>query len=107
MGVVVAQLERDSVLSRPDPYGKLKPVAANIDQILVVIAPFPEPHANLIDRYLVAAETVGIEPVILLNKTDLLARPCLRRRWTTCSPSTPPWATACCVPPSRTAAWRS
>ena len=72
MGVVVAQLERDSVLSRPDPYGKLKPVAANIDQILLVIAPFPEPHANLVDRYLVAAETVGIEPVILLNKTDLL-----------------------------------
>jgi ribosome biogenesis GTPase len=72
MGVVVAQRERHSVLSRPDPYGKLKPVAANIDQIMLVIAPFPEPHANLIDRYLVAAEVVGIEPVILLNKTDLL-----------------------------------
>ncbi len=71
-GVVVAQLERHSVLSRPDPSGKLKPVAANIDQILVVIAPRPEPHANLIDRYLVAAEAVGIEPVILLNKMDLL-----------------------------------
>ena len=72
MGVVVAQRERHSVLSRPDPYGKLKPVAANIDQIMLVIAPFPEPHANLVDRYLVAAEVVGIEPVILLNKTDLL-----------------------------------
>ena len=73
VGVVVAQLDRDNVLSRPDPYGKLKPVAANIDQILLVIAPYPEPHANLIDRYLVAAELVEIEPVILLNKTDLLA----------------------------------
>lgn len=72
VGVVVAQLERHSVLSRPDPYGKLKPIAANIDQILLVIAPYPEPHAVLIDRYLVAAEVVGIEPVILLNKTDLL-----------------------------------
>jgi len=71
-GVVVARLERHSVLSRPDPYGKIKPVAANIDQILLVVASLPEPHANLIDRYLVAAETVGIEPVILLNKTDLL-----------------------------------
>lgn len=79
MGVVVAQQERHSVLSRPDPYGKLKPVAANIDQIMVVIAPFPEPHANLIDRYLVAAEAVGIEPVILLNKLDLLdANPSLQ-----------------------------
>lgn len=72
MGVVVAQLDRDSVLSRPDSQGKLKPVAANIDQIIVVVAPFPEPHANLLDRYLVAAEAVGIEPIILLNKCDLL-----------------------------------
>jgi ribosome biogenesis GTPase len=71
-GVVVAQVSRDSVLSRPDSQGRLKPVAANIDQIIIVLAPLPEPHANLIDRYLVAAETVGIEPVILLNKTDLL-----------------------------------
>ena len=71
-GVIVAQLERNSVLSRPDPYGKLKPVAANIDQIILVIAPLPQPHAQLIDRYMVAAETVDIEPVILLNKTDLL-----------------------------------
>jgi ribosome biogenesis GTPase / thiamine phosphate phosphatase len=79
MGVVVAQRERYSVLSRPDPYGKLKPVAANIDQILVVLAPVPVPHANLIDRYLVAAEAVGIEPIILLNKTDLLdATPALQ-----------------------------
>ena len=72
MGVVVAQRERHSVLSRPDPYGKLKPVAANIDQIMLVVAPVPQPYANLIDRYLVAAEAVGIEPVILLNKMDLL-----------------------------------
>jgi len=71
-GVVVAQLERASALCRPDPQGRLKPIAANIDRIILVIAPRPEPHANLIDRYLVAAEVTGIEPVILLNKTDLL-----------------------------------
>jgi ribosome biogenesis GTPase len=80
MGVVVAQRERHSVLSRPDPYGKLKPVAANIDQILLVIAPLPVPHGNLIDRYLVAAEAVGIAPVLLLNKMDLLdADPMLQK----------------------------
>jgi ribosome biogenesis GTPase len=72
-GVVVAQLERESVLSRPDSHGSLKPIAANIDQIIIVLASLPQPHATLIDRYLVAAETVGIEPVILLNKRDLLA----------------------------------
>lgn len=69
-GVVVARQPRQSELLRPDTMGNLKPVAANVDQILIVIAPAPEPHANLIDRYLVAAENVDIEPVILLNKSD-------------------------------------
>ncbi|RRJ83470.1 small ribosomal subunit biogenesis GTPase RsgA [Aestuariirhabdus litorea] len=71
-GVVVAVQERDSELCRPDSRGQLKPVAANIDYIVQVIAPLPTPHPNLIDRYLVAAEAVGIEPVILFNKIDLL-----------------------------------
>ncbi|QFU02554.1 Putative ribosome biogenesis GTPase RsgA [Halomonas sp. THAF5a] len=71
-GVVVARGERASVLERPDPRGQLKPVAANIDQILIVFAVEPAPHANLIDRYLVAAEATGIAPVLVLNKIDLL-----------------------------------
>ncbi|PAU76924.1 small ribosomal subunit biogenesis GTPase RsgA [Halomonas salipaludis] len=71
-GVVVARGERDSVLERPDARGQLKPVAANLDQILIVFAAEPEPHANLIDRYLVAAEATGITPVLVLNKVDLL-----------------------------------
>lgn len=71
-GVVVAQLPRHSELCRPDPRGQLKPVAANVDQILIVIAPLPEPHANLIDRYLVAAEHAGIRPVLVFNKADLV-----------------------------------
>jgi ribosome biogenesis GTPase len=71
-GVVVAKLERKSELLRPNPYGEMKPVAANIDFIVITVAVEPTPHANLIDRYLVAAELSDIEPVILLNKTDLL-----------------------------------
>ncbi|MCX4027594.1 small ribosomal subunit biogenesis GTPase RsgA [Endozoicomonas sp. SM1973] len=73
-GVVVASLPRKSLLSRPDSRGQLKPVAANIDYIVIVVAPRPTPYANLIDRYLVAAELTDIEPVILLNKTDLLTK---------------------------------
>lgn len=69
-GVVGARLERQSELQRPDRYGELKTVAANIDRILIVIAPYPEPFANAIDRYLVAAETTGIAPLLLLNKID-------------------------------------
>ena len=71
-GVVVAVLPRKSALSRPDPHGDMKTVAANIDNILVVVAPYPRPHSFLIDRYLVAAEAIGIKPVILLNKVDLI-----------------------------------
>lgn len=71
-GVIVARAERNSLLQRPDNFGQLKPVAANIDHIILVIAPEPEPHDNLIDRYLVAAESTGIPAIILLNKSDLL-----------------------------------
>ncbi|KIL03992.1 GTPase RsgA [Stutzerimonas stutzeri] len=72
IGVIVAQLPRHSELCRPDMRGQLKPVAANVDQIIVVFAPIPEPHANLIDRYLIAAEHAGIAPLLLLNKADLI-----------------------------------
>ncbi|MCV6588372.1 MAG: small ribosomal subunit biogenesis GTPase RsgA [Marinobacterium sp.] len=71
-GVVVAALSRKSALMRPNNHGELKPVAANIDFIVITVAVEPEPFANLIDRYLVAAELSGIEPVLLINKTDLL-----------------------------------
>jgi ribosome biogenesis GTPase / thiamine phosphate phosphatase len=48
-------------------------IAANVDQVLVVSA-FVEPGVklNLIDRYLVSAETGGVRPVVVLNKSDLV-----------------------------------
>lgn len=72
-GVIESRLERSSILERPDNFGNLKAVAANIDQMLIVIACEPQPQANLIDRYLVAAELMHIRPVIVLNKADLLS----------------------------------
>ncbi|MDB6063714.1 MAG: ribosome biosis GTPase RsgA [Verrucomicrobiaceae bacterium] len=73
VGVVVASLPRHSLLARPDSHlHQPKPVAANVDRIVIVIAPEPQAYANLIDRYLVAAEAVEIAPLILLNKYDLL-----------------------------------
>ncbi len=71
-GVIVARCERQNLLQRPDNFGALKPVAANIDHIILVLASEPEPHDNLIDRYLVASEITDIPAVILLNKTDLI-----------------------------------
>jgi len=71
-GVVVAVRERQSELTRPDSAGLQRAIAANIDYIVIVLAPLPHPHAELIDRYLVAAESVSIKPLILLNKVDIL-----------------------------------
>lgn len=71
-GVIVALAPRESELRRPDPYGNLKPVAANVDLIVIVFAPLPAPSTVMLDRYLVAAELSGTRPVLLLNKTDLL-----------------------------------
>lgn len=71
-GVVVAMEPRSSALERPDLRGKLRPVAANIDLMLIVIAPKPEPFANLVDRYLVAAALSDIDAALVLNKADLL-----------------------------------
>jgi ribosome biogenesis GTPase len=71
-GVVVASSARRSLLSRPDSRGLLRPIAANIDVMLVTIAPAPEPFPFLVDRYLVAAHLYGIAAAIVCNKTDLL-----------------------------------
>ena len=72
-GVVTAVMPRATVLKRPDNYGNLKPVAANLDRLLVVFAPRPEPSSALLDRYLVAAELSGIPATLVLNKADLVA----------------------------------
>ena len=70
-GVVLARLERTSEICRPDAQGRLRAVAANLDRLVIVLAPEPAPHPNLLDRYLVAAEDAGIEAIVVLNKADL------------------------------------
>lgn len=72
-GVVVAMEPRQSLLERPDADNQLKPVAANIDQILVVAAPEPALDYDLVNRYLIAAEMTDIPPVLIINKVDLLS----------------------------------
>jgi ribosome biogenesis GTPase len=71
-GVVTAVQPRETVLSRPDFSGRDKPLAANLTQILVLIAPQPDPSGYLIDQYLVAAELMGVKALIVANKMDLL-----------------------------------
>jgi ribosome biogenesis GTPase len=78
-GIVVAVEPRQSLLERPDADNQIKPVAANINQILVVAAPPPALDLDLINSYLVAAEMAGIQPVLIINKIDLLKEEPLKK----------------------------
>ena len=71
--VITAILDRSSLLERPNFNGNTKPVAANIDQILIMSSIEPLLQTALIDRYLVAIERAEIHPIIVINKTDLLS----------------------------------
>jgi ribosome biogenesis GTPase len=66
---------RHSLLERRTPEGRgTRPVAANLDQVVVVTAAEdPEPVLQLIDRLLVVAEANRIPPVVVVNKIDLCA----------------------------------
>lgn len=69
--VVEAVLPRTTVLSRPDRYGQIKLMAANISQMIIVVAPKPEPADLLIDSYLVAGELIGLKVSMVFNKLDI------------------------------------
>lgn len=71
-GVVLAREARRTVMSRPGTRGEMRAIAVNVDTVVVVLAPLPEPFGNLVDRYLVAIEHLGLQAVVLLNKMDLL-----------------------------------
>ncbi len=71
LGVVSALMPRHSLLERPDAQGRSKAIAANIDQLIIVIAAQPVSSDLAIDRYLVAAHAAGLQALLLLNKSDL------------------------------------
>jgi ribosome biogenesis GTPase len=71
-GVVVAVQPRRTALTRPNFGGQQKAIAANITQLVVVLAPQPEPTGYLVDQYLVAADHIGVDALLCLNKADLL-----------------------------------
>jgi ribosome biogenesis GTPase len=69
--LVNAIAARRNVLERPDMRGKTEPLAANLDQLLVVLAPQPDPDYFMIDRFLCAAELMGAAAALVWNKADL------------------------------------
>lgn len=71
-GRVEKVLERRSLLSRPAKNGQTRPVAANLDQIVAILAVKPAIDPLLLDQYLIVSEFQEIKPLIVLNKVDLL-----------------------------------
>lgn len=69
--LVVEVQPRRSLLARANMRGESEPIVANITQLVVVIAPLPQPDFFIVDRYLCAATAAGIAGAIAVNKADL------------------------------------
>ena len=63
LGVVERLLPRRNFLIRPP--------LANVEQALIVLAPIPKPDLMLVDKLLVKFFSLGIIPVIVINKIDI------------------------------------
>lgn len=64
--------ERRNELTRPNMRGQIEVLAANVDSLLVVAAVSPLPDWYIVDRYLCAAELMGVNAIVVFNKIDLL-----------------------------------
>ena len=79
-GLVLEVLPRTTRLARPDPLLKHleRVVAANVDLVVQVSSVIkPDFRPALIDRYLIAIEQGGAQPILCVNKVDLLDEECL------------------------------
>jgi ribosome biogenesis GTPase len=70
--MVTEILPRTNEFARADSRQRKQVIAANLDQVFIVIAPEPEPSRDLLERYLVAVHSLDIRPVIVVNKAELL-----------------------------------
>jgi ribosome biogenesis GTPase len=69
--LITSITERRNELTRPNMRGQVEVLAANIDYLLVVAAAEPKADWFIVDRYLCAAELMGIDAGIVFNKSDL------------------------------------
>ncbi len=70
-GLIVEVLPRRNLLARIDSRGAAEPVAANLTQLVAVVATIPAADFGLCDRYLAAAEWNGLAACVVANKCDL------------------------------------
>jgi len=69
--VVDSIFPRRNVFVRADERQRQHTIAANLDQVLIVVAAKPLPSRDLMERYLLAVHSLGIKPIIVVNKVDL------------------------------------
>lgn len=72
-GVIESIQTRRSLLYRSNDF-RQKLIAANVDQIVIVVATEPAFSTDLVTRALIAAEEQEIASLIVLNKSDLAER---------------------------------
>ena len=70
-GIITEIKPRGTELARMNLRGQSEVVAANLTQLVSVIAPLPAPDLGLCDRYLAAAEWAGLRSCVVANKSDL------------------------------------
>ena len=71
-GVIERVAERRNLLYRQDEV-RVKSFAANLDQVLILVAAEPVFSEHQLARALIACEAERIDPLIVLNKADLAA----------------------------------
>ena len=71
-GIVTAVRPRRTLLTRVDARGRQQPVAANLTQLVVVVAAEPRVDWLVLDHYLAAAELSSLGSLVLFNKVDLV-----------------------------------
>lgn len=69
-GAIEAIEPRDNLFYRADAFRE-KLIAANVTQVVIVVAAVPSFYEELLNRCLVAAEAAGAKALIVLNKCDL------------------------------------
>lgn len=70
----IAAIEaRQSVFQRADLSGQAQPVAANLNLVLIVVAPQPPPTRDLVPRYQVALAALKLPGMLICNKADTIA----------------------------------
>lgn len=72
-GVIETISPRSTLLYRSNAFRE-KLIAANITQIIIVLAAVPSFDVELVNRCLIAAENQNIKVLIILNKADLIER---------------------------------